>query len=71
MMPPPITSRPPENSGSSSASVESMIRGSSGKPGNRIASEPAAMMHCSKRMRSEPLLPITSSTFGLTKRPTP
>ena len=23
------------------------------------------MMHCSKRMRSEPLLPITSSTFGL------
>ena len=55
MMPPPITSRPPENSGSSSAPVESMMRGSSGSPGSRTASEPAAMMHCSKRMRSEPL----------------
>ena len=55
-MPPPITSRPPEDSGSSSAPVESMMRGSSGRPGKRTDSEPAAMMHCSKRMRCAPLV---------------
>ena len=47
------------------------MRGSSGSPARRTASEPAAMMHCSKRMRSAPQAPITSSTFGLTKRPLP
>ena len=71
MMPPPMTSKPPENSGSSSASVESMTRCRPASPASLIASEPAAMMHWSKRMRSEPLLPMTSITLGLTKRPMP
>ncbi len=70
-MPPPTMSRPPENSGNSNASLESMTRGSVGNPGRRMDSEPAAMMHWSKRMRSEPLLPITSTTCGLTKRAEP
>ena len=47
------------------------MRGSSGRPGSRTASEPAAMMHCSKRMRSVPLARMTSMTFGLTKLPVP
>ena len=46
-MPPPTTSSDSGRS-SSSAPVESMIRGSSGRPGNRSDSEPAAMMHWSK-----------------------
>ena len=48
MMPPPITSSRFGMSASSSAPVESMTRGSSGRPGMRTDSEPAAMMHCSK-----------------------
>ena len=50
MMPPPTTSSFFGISASSSASVESITRGSShGKPGSFTACEPAAMMHCSKR----------------------
>jgi len=61
--------------GSSSAPVESITRGSSGTNGKRIASEPAAMMQCSNRIRSflSPwLLPwLTSNTCGLMNLPTP
>ncbi len=46
-MPPPITSRLGGRS-SSSAPVESITRGSSGRPGSRTDSDPAAMMHCWK-----------------------
>ena len=50
MMPPPTTSSFFGMSARSSASVESITRGSSqGKPGSFTACEPAAMMHCSKR----------------------
>ncbi len=51
MMPPPTTSSRLQSSGSSSAPVESMMRGSSGKPGRRTDSDPAAMMHCLKSTR--------------------
>ena len=43
---------------SSSAPVESMMRGSSGKPGNRIDSEPAAMMQCANVTVLPPSSPV-------------
>ena len=71
-MPPPITSRRPGRSGSSSAPVESMMRGSSGRTGSAIGSEPAAMMHCSKRnaLRLARRC-VTSMTCGLRNWPVP
>ncbi len=53
-MPPPTTSSRLQSSGNSSAPVESMTRGSSGKPGKRTDSDPAAMMHCLKSSRFGP-----------------
>ena len=44
-MPPPTTSMRSGSSPSSSAPVESMMRGSLGKPGSTVGSVPAAMMH--------------------------
>ena len=54
MMPPPTTSSRLPSSGNSSAPVESMMRGSSGNPGRRTDSDPAAMMHCLKSTRRTP-----------------
>ncbi len=72
MMPPPTTSSFFGTSARSSASVESITRGSSqGKPGNFTACEPAAMMHCSKRISCVPFLPVTSSSCGDTNVPRP
>ena len=51
-------------SSSSSAPVESMIRGSSGRPGRRTALEPAAMMQRSKETVVAPSAPSTRRTFG-------
>ena len=51
-MPPPMTSSRFGTPPSSSAPVESMTRGSSGMNGSLMGSEPAAMMHCSKRIFS-------------------
>ena len=45
MMPPPMTSIRPGNPCSSSAPVESMMRGSWGRKGSFAGCEPAAMMH--------------------------
>jgi hypothetical protein len=73
MMPPPTTSSFFGTSCSSSASVESMMRGSShGKFGSFTACEPAAMMHCSKRSNCVlPSSPAISSSLGETNLPTP
>jgi hypothetical protein len=49
MMPPPITSMRFGTKRSSSAPVESTMRGSRGMKGRWKAAEPAAMMHFSKR----------------------
>ena len=63
MMPPPITSRRFGMPASSSAPVESMMRGSSGMNGSFTASEPAAMMQLSKPMSClPPSDPVTSMT---------
>ena len=51
-MPPPITSSRRASPSSSSAEVESRMRGSSGRPGSRAAREPTAMIACSKRDRA-------------------
>jgi hypothetical protein len=67
MMPPPITSSRSGTSSSSSAPVESTMRGSSGKPGSITDCEPAAMTACSKAISS----PSTSSECGPVKRPVP
>ena len=47
-MPPPMTSSRSGMPSTSSAPVESTIRSSSGRNGSDAASEPAAMMQCSK-----------------------
>ena len=70
-MPPPITSRRTLVSASSRAPVESMMRGSLGRKGSEIASEPAAMMACAKRSFSTLPAELTSITCGLRKRPVP
>ena len=65
-MPPPMTSRRFGTPPSSSAPVESMTRGSSGMNGSLMGSEPAAMMHCSKRIFCVlPSRAVTSMTCGL------
>ena len=51
-MPPPTTRSFLGNGASSSAPVESTMRGSSGRPGNMNGSEPAAIMQCSKSIVS-------------------
>ncbi len=73
MMPPPTTSRVLGTSASSSASVESMTRGSShGNIGSFTACEPAAMMHCSKRTSVRlPSVPATSISLADTNVPVP
>ena len=72
MMPPPTTSSCFGMSASISASVESITRASSqGKPASFTGWEPAAMMHCSKRMSWVPAVPLTSSSLADTKRPVP
>ena len=72
MMPPPMTSRRFGTPFSSSAPVESMTRGSSGMNGSLMGSEPAAMMHCSKRIFSVlPSARATSMTCGLANLPVP
>ena len=60
MIPPPITSSRSGTSGSSSAPVESTIRGSSGRSGSATACEPTAMIACSKATS----VPSTSSVFA-------
>ena len=71
-MPPPITSSRFGSDSSSSAPVESMIRGSSGTNGSFTLSEPAATMHCSKPIFCvPPPSAVTSTTFGATNRPLP
>ena len=71
MMPPPMTSSRGGTSPTSSAPVESMTRGSdAGMNGSVIASEPAAMIACSKPTETSP--PSASSTrswFGEVNRP--
>jgi hypothetical protein len=64
-MPPPMISMRLGMSPSSSASVESIKRGSShGKPGNFTACEPAAMMQLSKDNVLTPSLVSMLSDFG-------
>ena len=64
MMPPPITSSRLQSSGNSSAPVESMTRGSSGNPGKRTDSDPAAMMHCLKSTRRTPSADLQLERVG-------
>ena len=72
MMPPPMTSSRFGTPPSSSAPVESMTRGSSGMNGSLMGSEPAAMMHCSKRIFCDLAIgAATSMTCGLANLPTP
>ena len=71
MIPPPMTSSRLQSSGSSSAPVESMMRGSSGKPGKRTDSEPAAMMHCLKSTRFDPSADLSSKVCGPTNFASP
>ena len=71
MMPPPITSSRLQSAGIFSAPVESKTRGSSGNPGNRTDSEPAAMMHCLKSKRREPSGVRSSSVCGPTNLASP
>ena len=71
-MPPPMTSKRFGMPARSSAPVESTTRGSSGRPGMRAGSEPAATMHCSKPMVFRAPLSSTSSTrCAETKRAVP
>ena len=60
MIPPPMTSSRGGTSLTSSAPVESMTRGSAGMNGSVIASDPAAMIACSKPTAISP--PSASST---------
>ena len=53
IMPPPTMSKRLGMSFSSSAPVESIIRGSSFTPGNFVACDPAATIQCSKPIVSE------------------
>jgi hypothetical protein len=62
-MPPPMTSRLSGRS-SSSAPVESMMRGSSGSPGRRTGSDPTAMTHWAKLTRRADPSAVTSSSWG-------
>ena len=66
-MPPPMTSSRSGISSTSSAPVESMIRGSSGRNGSEAASEPDAMMQCSKPTTVSPTL----IEFGEVNSPEP
>ena len=66
-MPPPMTSSRSGMPSTSSAPVESMIRSSSGRNGSDAASEPAAMMQCSKPTTVSP----TSIVFGPVNSPVP
>ncbi|CFU07712.1 Uncharacterised protein [Bordetella pertussis] len=68
MTPPPITSRRRGISLSSSAPVESMMRGSSGRNGRRTGREPTAMTACLNATR-EPS--DTARLCGPSKRPVP
>jgi hypothetical protein len=70
MIPPPTTSMRCGRS-SSSAPVESMMRGSSGRFGRRIDSEPAAMMQCAKETRRFAPSLVTSISCGETNLPVP
>ena len=78
-MPPPITSIRFGTARSSSAPVESTMRGSSGMNGSFTACEPAAMMAFANRTTvfspvgawPGPDVSCTSRWFGPTKRPTP
>ena len=71
MIPPPITSSRPGTSSTSSAPVESMTRGSdAGMNGSVIASEPAAMIACSKPTETAPpSASSTASSCGEVNRP--
>ena len=71
MIPPPMTSRRPGFCGISKAPVESSTRGSLGTNGSVIGSEPAAIMHCSKRIRWRWSSCLSSMTCGLRNLPTP
>ena len=66
-MPPPMTSSFFGRLRSSSAPVESTMRGSSGRNGSFAACEPAAMMALAKVM----VLPSTSMEFFPENFPTP
>ncbi len=66
-MPPPMTSSRSGMLSISSAPVESMIRSSSGRNGSVAASEPEAMMQCSKPTTVSPTL----IEFGLVNSPVP
>src|SRR5213076_1785839 len=71
MMPPPITSIFFGTPLSSSAAVESTMRGSSGRKGSFAACEPAAMIADAKRTVLLPSLPSTCRRFLSRKVPTP
>ncbi len=72
MMPPPITRNDFGMPARSSAPVESTTRGSSGRPGMRAGSEPAAMMHCSKPITCRfPPSPTISARCDDAKRAVP
>ena len=64
-MPPPMTSMRLGTFGSSSAPVESTMRGSSGRKGSFAAWDPAAMIAEVKRMDFLPAEVWTSNTFEL------
>ncbi len=66
-MPPPMTSSRSGIPLTSSAPVESTIRSSSGRNGSDAASEPAAMMQCSKPTTVSPTLIV----FGPVNSPVP
>ena len=66
-MPPPMTSSRSGMPLTSSAPVESTIRSSSGRNGSDAASEPAAMMQCSKPTTVSPTLIV----FGQVNSPVP
>ena len=69
-MPPPITSIFFGTAFSSSAPVESTMRGSSGRNGSFAACEPAAMIALAKRT-TVLSLPSTASWLGPVKAPNP
>ena len=77
MMPPPITSIRLGLLRSSSAPVESTMRGSSGRNGSRTAWLPAAMIACSKRSTffspvlscASPVVTSTSTWWSSRKAP--
>src|SRR5258708_30462065 len=71
MIPPPMTNKRLQSGGNSSAPLESMTRGSSGNPGSRADSDPAAMMHCLNSTRRTPSAPFTSKEWGPTNLASP